>query len=43
MPRLNQIIAVQAGKKSQAKGLCNALSFRPQVRPLWPGHTPSQP
>jgi hypothetical protein len=24
-------------------GLCNALSFRPQVRPLWPGHTPSQP
>jgi hypothetical protein len=26
-----------------AKGLCNALSFRPQVRPLWPGHTPSQP
>jgi transposase len=23
--------------------LCNALSFRPQVRPLWPGHTPSQP
>src|SRR6516164_101051 len=26
-----------------AEGLCNALSFRPQVRPLWPGHTPSQP